>query len=87
MAYQISIAPAAERQLKKLPEQVVAQIVPLLKSLAEDPRPVGVKKLKGGDGIWRVRTGDYRILYTVEDRKLTILVLSIDHRKQVYKGL
>ncbi len=85
MAYQVLIAPAAERQLKKLPEQVVAQVVPLLKSLADEPRPRGAKKLQGADPIWRVRKGSYRILYTIEDRKLTILVLRIDHRQQVYK--
>jgi mRNA interferase RelE/StbE len=87
VAYQIKIAPAAERQLKKLPEQVVSQIIPVLKLLADEPRPAGAKKLKGADDIWRVRTGDYRILYTVEDRNLTILVLKIDHRKQVYRGM
>jgi mRNA interferase RelE/StbE len=85
VSYSVFLAPAAERQLKKLPPQIKTQIVPVLKALESDPRPSGAKKLKGSEDIWRVRKGSYRILYEIEDKQLTVLVLKIDHRKQVYR--
>jgi mRNA interferase RelE/StbE len=86
VAYSVFLAPAAERQLKKLPPQIKQQIVPVLQGLASEPRPSGAIKLKGADNVWRVRTGSYRILYQIEDKKLTVLVLKIDHRRQAYKN-
>ena len=85
MSYSVFLAPAAERQLKKLPQQIKTQIVPLLKALGDEPRPAGAKKLKGSEGIWRIRKGNYRILYEIQDKQLTVLVVKIDDRKQVYK--
>jgi mRNA interferase RelE/StbE len=85
VSYSVFLAPAAERQLKKLPPQIKTQIILVLKALATDPRPSGAKKLKGSEDVWRVRKGSYRILYEINDRKLTVLVLRIDHRKQVYR--
>jgi mRNA interferase RelE/StbE len=85
VSYSVFLAPAAERQLKKLPPQIKTQLVPVLKALANDPRPPGAKKLKGSEDIWRIRKGSYRILYEINDRELTVLALRIDHRKQVYR--
>jgi mRNA interferase RelE/StbE len=85
VTYLVFLAPAAERQLKKLPQQIAVQLVPLLKALAADPRPSGAKKLKGAEDIWRIRKGNYRIVYEVKDKQLTVLVLKIGDRKQVYK--
>jgi mRNA interferase RelE/StbE len=87
VSYSIRLAPAAERQLKKLQAQVRNAILPVIKSLANDPRPQGAKKLKGDDDIWRVRKGNYRILYQIQDDELIVLVVRIDDRKQVYKNM
>ena len=85
MSYSVFLAPAAERQLKKLPSKVKAQIVPILRALANNPRPSGSAKLKGADDLWKIRKGTYRIIYQVQDEQLTILVVNIAHRKDVYK--
>jgi mRNA interferase RelE/StbE len=87
VSYTVRLAPAAERQLKKLHVQVRNIIVPVLKSLTSDPRPQGAKKLKGAEDIWRVRKGNYRILYQIQDDELIVLIVRIDDRKQVYKNL
>jgi len=85
MAYSILLAPPAERQLKALAEQVQRRIVRRLKSLRQNPRPQGVKKLAGEDDLYRVREGDYRIIYTIRDKKLIVLVLKIGDRKEIYR--
>jgi mRNA interferase RelE/StbE len=85
VTYSVFLAPTVERQLKKLPQQVATQIVPILKALATEPRPSGAKKLKGSEDVWRIRKGNYRILYEVKDKQLTVLILKIGDRKQVYK--
>jgi mRNA interferase RelE/StbE len=57
----------------------------MIDSLAANPRPQGVEKMKGEKNLYRVRTGDYRILYTIEDRKLIVLVVKIGNRRDVYR--
>ena len=54
-------------------------------ALETNPRPPGVKKLQGEEGIWRLRVGDYRVLYTIQHQELVILVLKIGHRREVYR--
>jgi len=63
---------------------VVARIVPRLEHLGAVPRPPGCKKLRGGDKEWRIRVGDYRIVYTIDDRARTVEVTRIAHRGDVY---
>lgn len=87
MAYRVELTPAAERYLRGLDRPVLRRIDAKIRALAEDPRPNGVEKLTGDDGIFRVRVGDYRILYTIEDAELVILVVRIRHRREVYRGL
>jgi len=69
------------------PGKIRAQITKKAKSLIRDPYPAGSKKLKGmrdgDDAVWRIRSGDYRILYVV--REIEVIVLDIDHRKDVYR--
>jgi mRNA interferase RelE/StbE len=60
--YRVVLTSSAERELKKLTLQSIARIVPRLEGLASNPRPFGCKKLKGGDGEWRLRVGDYRVV-------------------------
>lgn len=80
----MQFTPAARRQLKKLNKGVQVQIVQALEGLAVAPRPAGVKKLKGNDGFYRIRVGDYRIIYQINDGKLIILVVLIGNRRDVY---
>jgi mRNA interferase RelE/StbE len=85
MTYRIEFRPAAMRELAKLETSTRRRIAAALESLATSPRPPGVEKLKGHDHRYRVRCGDYRIIYEIEDRVLIILVLRIGHRRQVYR--
>jgi mRNA interferase RelE/StbE len=86
MAYSILLAPPAERQLKALAPPVQKRIVKRLKSLQNNPRPQGVKKLAGEDDLYRIREGDYRIIYTIQDKDLVVLVVKIGDRKEVYRS-
>ena len=85
MTYSILLAPPAERQLKSLTESVQKRIVKRLRSLRENPRPQGVKKLAGEEDLYRIREGDYRIIYTIQDKELIVLVVKIGDRKEVYR--
>lgn len=87
MAYTVEVAPAAERQLKALPKPIRTQISRRIDKLVDDPRPHGVEKITGEDDLYRVRSGDYRILYTIKDRELLVLVVKIGDRKEVYRRL
>ena len=86
MPYQVSLTSSANRQLKKLPKSIQPLIWNVLESLAEDPRPNGVVKMAGEDSAYRVRLGDYRIVYEVEDLKLTVLVITVGHRRDIYRN-
>ncbi|GAC1606206.1 MAG: type II toxin-antitoxin system RelE/ParE family toxin [Pseudarthrobacter sp.] len=85
MSYAVQFAPAALRQLRKLPPDARRRIQAAIELLAETPRPTGAKKLSGSSGDWRVRTGDYRIIYEVRDAQLSVLVLAAGHRRDIYK--
>lgn len=85
MAYSILLAPPAERQLKVLAESIQKQIVKRLKILQHSPRPQGVKKLTGEEDLYRIREGPYRIIYTIRDKELVVLVVKIGDRKEVYR--
>jgi mRNA interferase RelE/StbE len=64
---------------------MIARIAPRLENLAANPRPPGCKKLKGGDKEWRIRVGDYRVVYTIDDTRLMVEVTRIRHRSEVYE--
>ncbi len=81
--YSISISKAAQKQLDKLPDDVAILLLTVIQSLAQNPRPVGCKKLKGADA-YRVRKGNYRIIYEIRDAVLQIEVVAIGDRKDVY---
>ena len=84
-SYDVALTASAAKELKKLPAQLIARIVPRLESLAANPRPPGCKKMQGGDREWRIRIGDYRTVYTVDDTKLLVEVTRIRHRSGVYE--
>lgn len=85
MTYRIEVAPGAIRQLRKLEPPARRRVQAAIELLAEQPRPSGAKKLVGGDGEWRVRTGDYRVVYEVRDDVLLVLVVAIGHRRDIYQ--
>lgn len=85
MAYAILFKPSARTALLKLPKPIQARLIEAADALASDPRPHGVVKLTGPEGLWRIRVGDYRIVYTIEDRQLVVLVARVAHRREVYR--
>lgn len=84
-SYDVVLTSSAEKELRKLSRQLIARIVPRLETLASNPRPSGCKKLQGGDREWRIRVGDYRLVYTIDDAKLLVEVTRIRHRSDVYQ--
>ena len=87
MAYSVEFKPSAVRDLAALPKDAQRRLALKIDSLALDPRPSGCEKIQGGEGLSRVRVGDYRVIYFAEDLRLLILVVKIGHRKDVYRGL
>ncbi|MEO7714333.1 MAG: type II toxin-antitoxin system RelE/ParE family toxin [Gemmatimonadaceae bacterium] len=85
MTYHISIDPAAVRELKKLPAKVRQALASAIDALADDPRPDGARKLSGSRSSYRIRVGDYRVLYRITDKELLILVVKVAHRRDVYR--
>lgn len=83
--YEIRLTKRVERQFAKLVPEVQLRLQIAIDALDENPRPDGVKKLKGKDNQYRIRVGDYRIIYTIEDQKLLIVVVQLGTRSDVYK--
>ncbi|RIL09768.1 MAG: plasmid stabilization protein [Proteobacteria bacterium] len=82
--YNVQFAPAAARQLRKLTPDVQSRIASVIDKLSNNPLPSGVRKLSGPEGFYRVRVGDYRIVYQFFSGKLLILVVRVGHRKDIY---
>lgn len=85
MAYTIRFERAAIKALQGLPRRFQVRIVVKAEAPAENPRPAGARQLKGDSGLYRVRVGDYRVVYRVKDDVLTVVVVRIAHRKEVYR--
>ena len=83
MPYTVELTLSAQKQLSKLPNIIAERIEESLLELEENPRPVGCKKLKGRTA-YRIRIGDYRAIYTINDTILTVIVIKIGHRREVY---
>jgi mRNA interferase RelE/StbE len=82
--YRVALARSAEKELQRLPRALVTRIVSRLEQLATEPRPARCKKLRGGDKEWRIRIGDYRVVYEIDDDKRAVDVTRIAHRSEVY---
>ena len=82
--YKVVLSKRAEKDLQKLPASVVEKIIPVIVSLEDNPRPAGCKKLKGYSDLWRLRIGDYRAIYSIEDVILLVDVRAVGNRKDVY---
>ncbi len=83
--YTVVLKPAAERALKKIVQPTLRRIAKAIDNLGTDPRPSGVTALQGKPGLLRIRVGDYRIIYIVRDDVLTVLVVTVGHRREVYQ--
>jgi mRNA interferase RelE/StbE len=82
--YTVLILPSAQKQLNKLPNAIATRIEDKMMDLGEDPRPPGCKKLKGREA-YRIRIGDYRVIYEINDGRLIVTVITIGHRREVYE--
>jgi mRNA interferase RelE/StbE len=86
-SYEIRFVPRADRQLRKLDGIVQKRLTLAIDALRADPRPPGAKHLAGPDDLWRIRVGSYRVVYTIEDGRLIVLVLKLGPRGSIYRGL
>ncbi|MGH3341825.1 MAG: type II toxin-antitoxin system RelE family toxin [Carbonactinosporaceae bacterium] len=85
MTYSVKVAPSAAKALSKIERKTRLRIAGAIELLSVEPRPPRAKMLRGGDhGCWRVRIGDHRVVYTVEDGRLVVLVVRVAHRREVY---
>ncbi len=83
--YRVRFGPRAARQFRKLPPDVQRRLDPGILALANDPRPPGCVKLSSEDALWRIRVGDFRIVYQVFDADLLVLVVKLGNRRDIYR--
>jgi mRNA interferase RelE/StbE len=86
VSYTIELRPGARRDLENLPQDTLQRVSRRIDSLADNPRPPGAEKLSGSENSYRVRVGDYRILYEIRDKVLLIIIVRIRHRREVYRN-
>ena len=84
MRYRVILPKSVQKALDRLPDEVVKRVLARLGQLETNPRPADMKKLKGRDA-WRIRIGDYRVIYEIHDRQLQILVITVGHRREIYR--
>lgn len=87
MSYAVSFKASAVKALDKLPKSVQVRVIEKALALASDPRPSGSVKLAGSSGLWRIRIGDYRIAYHIDDQRRTVDIRIVAHRWEIYRGL
>ena len=85
--YRVEFTTAAAKEVRKLEPQVRRRILAGISELERDPRPHGVRKLAGYSDAWRVRVGDYRVLYEISDGRVLVTVVRVAHRREVYGDL
>ena len=83
--YEVYLERAAERDLRRLPAESFHRIIPRISALAENPRPQGCRKLAGSDNDWRIRIGDYRVVYEIDDAEEAVRVFRVRHRREAYR--
>lgn len=84
MSYAVFILRRAQKELAKLPEEAYERTKEAIRSLEEEPRPAGCQKLTGREG-WRIRAGDYRVIYEIDDAQRIVTVLHVGHRRDIYR--
>ena len=84
--YEVQFRPAAVRQLRKLPKDAQRRLRAAIEDLADQARPSGAVKLAGTDDLWRIRVGEFRVIYTIADEALVVTVVRVANRREVYRG-
>lgn len=87
MAYRVEFTGAAEREIDRLSRPVQDRLRPAIRALADDPRPSGVLKLAGSRDRYRIKVGEYRVVYEIREQVLLVLVLRVAHRREAYRRL
>ncbi len=87
MVYDLLIERRAEKDMKKLNQPLFAQIAAKIKGLADNPHPQDSKKIKGSQNDWRLRVGDYRVLYEIDNKAGAIKIMRVKHRRDAYRAL
>lgn len=82
--YEVVFKKSVTRDLRALPREDLRRILSRIRSLADDPRPAGCERLSGKD-LYRVRQGDYRVVYAIEDMRLVVMIVKVGHRRDVYR--
>ena len=85
MSHSVTLLPLAQRQIRKLEEPTQIRIIRAIRRLGTDPRPDGCVKLTGMRDTYRIREGNYRIIYQVRDQKLLVLIMEVANRREVYR--
>ena len=85
MSYQVEITPAAVRDFKRLPSEVIRKVDAAILELEQTPRPQGCTKLEGSEDEYRARVGDYRILYVIDDKAKLVTIAHVRHRRDAYR--
>lgn len=83
--YAIDIKPSARRELENLSDSLIARLLPKIESLTANPRPSGCRKLRGYKDLWRIRVGNYRVVYIIDDDRKRLSVTRVAHRRDVYE--
>jgi mRNA interferase RelE/StbE len=83
--YEVHLERAAENDLKRLPTTTFHRIILQIKPLAENPRPSGCRKLTGSKNDWRIRIGDYRVFYEIDEKARAVRIMRVRHRREVYR--
>ena len=82
--YEVLLERRAERDLKKVSQGTFYRIIPKIKALSENPKPAGCRKITGSKNDWRIRIGDYRIIYEIDEKEKAVKVMRVRHRREVY---
>ena len=85
MSYTVRMDARTRKTLGRLPNDIHNRLIRKLEALEENPRPFGVEKLAGPEDLYRIRAGDWRIVYAIRDSELVIIVIRIGHRREVYR--
>lgn len=85
-SYAVEFKPSAARQFRRLDRPIQVRISSAIDALAQNPRPSGVEKLRSEEELFRIRVGDYRVVYQIADERLFVLIVRVGHRKEIYRG-
>jgi mRNA interferase RelE/StbE len=83
--YEVYLERSAENDLKRLPTSIFHRIIPQIKTLTENARPSGCRKITGSKNDWRIRIGDYRIIYEIDEKAKAVRIIRVRHRREVYR--